>query len=478
MHEWVGQFLAWFIPFIHCLGILNGLHAVMNVRAPRGVIAWVLALITLPYIAIPAYWIFGRYKFAGYIEARRSGDLKIHHLVQDVLTRLAPFRTYPEHAADRAESLGERLAGLPFTTGNRAKLLVDGDATFSAIFEAVDAAENYILVQFFIVHADCVGNELKERLIRKARAGVRIYFLFDALGSNRLPKSYVRSLRREGVQVHAFNSSKGWASRFQINFRNHRKIVVVDGKVAFIGGLNVGDEYLGRHKRLGPWRDTHVAISGPAVQAVQIPFMEDWHWATGELPELHWDPEAESDPTHRVLVLPTGPSDRFETCHLFFVRAINMAQHRLWITSPYFVPDPAVVSALQLAALRGVDVRIMLPQKPDHLLVYLSAFSYFDEMLEVGAKLYRYQSGFMHQKVLLIDDYISAIGTANLDNRSFYLNFELILLAVGKAFAVRVEEMLEHDFQRCAEISQDDYAQRSNGFKLAVRLARLASPLQ
>jgi cardiolipin synthase len=335
-----------------------------------------------------------------------------------------------------------------------------------------------VLAQFFIVDDDEAGRAFAGKLIAKAAQGVRVYFLYDQVGSRGLSRRYVRRLEEGGVRIEAFGHGHRRGGRFQVNFRNHRKVLVADGNEAFVGGLNVGDEYLGRDRRFGPWRDTHVAVRGPAVQAVQVPFVEDWCWVTGDVPELDWKPEPAADGNLPVLVLPTGPADELPSCHLSFLRFINSSRRRLWITSPYFVPDHSLVSALQLAALRGVDVRIMLPQKPDHILVYLSAFSYFREMLQVGVRLYRYEPGFMHQKVWLIDDSTAMVGTPNLDNRSCYLNFELMVLAIDPDFGGQVREMLERDFDRCREVTAGDYEERSHVFKLAVRLARLASPVQ
>jgi cardiolipin synthase len=280
------------------------------------------------------------------------------------------------------------------------------------------------------------------------------------------------------VSIRPFGSNRRWRNPFQINFRNHRKIVVVDGRVAYVGGLNVGDEYIGRDPGFGPWRDTHVRLEGPAVHAVQLAFLEDWYWAAQETPPLDWTPRPVSPNGQNVLVLPTGPADELETCGLFFVHMINAAQQRLWITSPYFVPDPQVMCALQLASLRGVDVRIMLPEHADHLLVYLSSFSYLEEAEQADVKIYRYQPGFMHHKVILVDDHLAAVGTANLDNRSFRLNFEITVLVDDHGFAAQVEEMLRRDFQQCERAHAEDLLQRSFWFRVAVRVARLMSPLQ
>ncbi len=254
--------------------------------------------------------------------------------------------------------------------------------------------------------------------------------------------------------------------------------MIADGRVAYVGGLNVGDEYMGRHPRFGPWRDTHVEVRGPVVQAIQFAFLEDWYWATGEVPELDWTPLPAPDEANKsALCLASDPSDFTETCGLFFMHAINSARERIWIASPYFVPDTALIAALQLAALRGVDVRVMLPQKPDHKLVYLAGFSYIDEAEPSGVKFYRYLPGFMHHKVILVDDDLAAVGTANFDNRSIRLNFELMLVFADRPFVAAVANMLENDFQVCRQARAADVARRPFYFHFAVRLARLFAPI-
>src|SRR5690606_37734483 len=282
--------------------------------------------------------------------------------------------------------------------------------------------------------------------------GVAIYVLYDRIGSHALPGSYSEKLRAGGVQIKAFASRSGWLNRFQINFGNHRQIVVVDGERGFVGGHNVGDEYLGLKPPLAPWRDTHVQVLGPVVACLQESFAEDWFWATRELPPLSLP---ESYPEDGVLcqLLASGPADKQETCSLFFVEAIHAATDRVWITSPYFVPDESVSAALHLAVLRGVDVRLLLPSRPDHYVVYAASRLFAFEAVRAGVRVFRYGPGFMHQKVVLVDDEITAIASANLDNRSFRLNFELMLLTVDGDFAREVESMLNDDFALAHEIS-------------------------
>jgi len=465
------------IPLLHVLGILMAIRAILTARTSQGAIAWAFSLAVLPYFSIPLYLIFGRSRFYGYVEARRAGDQRIDHVAGDVAAGLKPCHSAMRDPA-AALAVANSLALFPFTHSNSARLLIDGDATFDAIFRAIDSAEKYILVQFFIIRDDSLGRQLADRLIARAKQGVTVYFLFDEIGSIRLPARYGQKLRDAGVHVTGFRTTRGWRNRFQLNFRNHRKIVVADGAVAFIGGHNVGLEYLGKSPRFGHWRDTHVEIRGPAVQAIQFSFLQDWHWATGDLPDLLWKPAAAPDSNSHIITVPTGPADSFETCTLLFLAAISSARRRCWITSPYFVPDETVYDALKLAALRGVDVRIMLPAKPDHILVYLSAFSYLASAEAVGVRFYRYEAGFLHQKVMLIDDHAAAVGTANLDNRSFRLNFEITTLVADENFARSVAAMLEQDFSLCTRATPGDLERRNIFFQLSVRIARLLSPIQ
>jgi cardiolipin synthase len=317
---------------------------------------------------------------------------------------------------------------------------------------------------------------MREILERKAREGVRVYVLFDEIGSYNLPRRYRRDLAEAGAVILPFRTSKGISNRFQINFRNHRKIVVIDGHTAYVGGLNVGDEYVGKHKRFGPWRDTHCEVKGPVVQAIQFTFLEDWFWATGSVPELDWTPLPAPGDNETALCLSSDPSDLLESCGLFFMHLINSARQRIWIASPYFVPDSALIYALQLAAIRGVDVRVMLPNIADHILVWLAGFQYIAEAEPAGVKFYRYQTGFMHHKVIVVDDDLAAVGTANFDNRSIRLNFELMLVFADKSFAAAVAEMLENDFAGCKQVTADELATRPFLFRFAVRLARLTAP--
>lgn len=471
--QWSYVTLALFV--FQALGLWLAVDVVMRGRTAQGSVAWALALILLPWLSVPLYLVFGERKFAGYVRARRRGRSGIDAVARTLSEQLGPFM--PPLPGDGALPALTKLARQPFTAANQLDLLVDGNTTFEAIIAAIEGASTYVLVQFYIFRADGIGQRLQTSLLNARSRGVRVYLLYDEIGSFGLPRSYLDTLAGAGCECSGFRTKPRKQRPFRINFRNHRKIVVVDGRAAFVGGLNVGDEYLGLHPTLTPWRDTHVRVRGPAVQCVQLTFLEDWYWATRVVPPLEWSPEPADSPGARVLVAPSGPADELDACSLMFTAIANSARRRLWFASPYFVPDEQLLGALQLAALRGVDVRVIIPEKSDNRLAWLSAHSYYDELLPTGVKIYRYQKGFNHQKVVLCDD-LACVGTANLDNRSFRINFEITMVIADPEFAGRVAEMLESDLARSRPTDPADFGKRPFWFRLACRTARLFAPIQ
>lgn len=471
-------FLGWEV-----LAILAIINVVMKARSAAGAWGWSMAIIALPFIAVPLYWILGRQQFRGYVERLRESQAVNEKVFSDLFETLSPYYATLEGEEKRYAGVLEKLSERRFTVENEVCLLIDGEQTFDAIFAEIEKATDYVLVQFFIVKDDEVGGRLRDLLVRKAKQGVRVYFVYDEIGSHSLSKDYIRSYDEGGVEFHEFHSTQGPSNRFQINFRNHRKIVVVDGRVGFVGGHNVGDEYLGTSKRFGKWRDTHLQIVGPAVLSLQMVFLSDYYWATRTIPDLIWTMVTKGDGTHcgpgksTVLTLPTGPIESVEGGTIFFLNAITRAKQRIWIASPYFVTDESIRSALQMAALRGVDVRIMIPEYPDKYIPWLATFAFLEEMEAAGVKVFRYHEGFLHQKVLLVDDCMSSVGTANLDNRSMRLNFEVSAVILCTDMAKQVEAMLENDFEFCREVDGSDYTSRNWWFRVGVRLARLASPV-
>lgn len=471
-----GRVAALCVLAAHALGLLSSVQALLSARTSQGAIAWIVSLNTFPYLAVPAWWVFGRSKFEGYVLGRQAEDSALGAALAAKIERVAPFEV--ELASERGgiEAL-ERLADLPFLGGNRVELLIDGERSFASIFAGIEAARDYVLVLSYMIKSDGVGERLGELLAEKARTGVRVHVVYDEFGSRDLDRAYVRNLSDAGVHIRPFHSTRGSGNRFQLTFRNHRKIVVVDGERGWVGGLNFGEEYRSSHRRLGLWRDTHLSIEGPAVLGLQLAFLEDWHWASDEVLELDWEPQAVEGHHVPVLVLASGPADRFETASLMVQEAIHSAHRRIWIASPYFVPDEGVQGALKLAAFRGVDVRVLIPDRTNDLLVHHAQYAFLGGMLEAGVKVFRYTAGFLHQKVFLVDGDVAAVGTVNLDNRSLRLNFEVTALVVEPGFAAEVERMLAADFAGSRRMLLAELEQKSLWSRVASRAAYLTAPI-
>lgn len=446
-------------------------RAVTSSRTPQGAVGWVVFLLAAPYIAVLAYLFLGHHRYRGYEVTRLSSERVVAAIKGQSPTPAAEIMPVVDPAPF------EKIAELPAVRGNHLAPLIDGPRAFEAMFKAIDAAQAYVLVQFFIVHDDTLGQAFKDHLIAAARRGVSVRFMADAIGSHALSEAYLDALSEAGVHIADPRSSSRPHQRFQINYRNHRKTVIVDGHVGFTGGLNVGDEYMGRDPNFGHWRDTHVEIRGPVVAQLQLIFAEDWHWAEGDLllEDLNWAP-GEQPANQTALIVATGPADTTETGAMFFFSAIAAAKERIWIASPYCVPDTDIIRALQHAALAGRDVRLLVPEMIDHTISWLAAFSFFDELRDAGVQIWRYNDGFMHQKVVLVDDDFAAIGTTNLDNRSFRLNFEAMLAGFDGSFAQEVAEFLKEDFTR-ATLLETPLTDQPAKVRYGAPVARLFAPL-
>jgi cardiolipin synthase len=468
--------LALFVTVMYALGAIAAVDAVMTVRTAQGAIAWAVSLVSVPFVAVPAYLVLGRSKFEGRVDAYNQRRAEIDALVDQARANLQPWTVSREERSGVFQAV-EKLAKMDLTRGNRVELLINGQATFDSIVDGIASAKRYVLVQFYMFHDDGLGRRMQQAMIERARAGVPVYMLYDEVGSKGLPESYIEELRAAGVQVSSFKPTQGVRNRFQLNFRNHRKMVVVDGRTGWVGGHNVGDEYLGLDPEFTPWRDTHVRIDGPAVMQIQGTIMSDWYWATRTLPDLNWQPQAADEGDVRVMIVPSAPSQRLETAGLLFTTALHAAKRRIWISAPYFVPDEAVLKALQLAALRGVDVRVITTGKGDNLPVYLAAFHFMEKLRDLGIRFYAYKPGFLHEKVMLVDDDVSTVGTANFDNRSFRLNFEVTSVIVDRDFADRMEAMFEQDFAHAEPIDPSGFEHKSFWWRLGVSLSRLAAPV-
>ncbi|MBE2205645.1 MAG: cardiolipin synthase [Chthoniobacterales bacterium] len=457
-------------------GIFFAFRAVLIARTPQSAIGWAIALVILPVVAVPLFLVFGESRFSGYVRAGTGKSSALDEALKSTIRHLEGYHAEVRELCEDGAKIARSINKLPATTGNSLRLLVDGKQTFDEIFQAIDAAREGLWVQFFIIHDDLLGRELSRRLLAAAARGVECLVMFDQVGSKKLPSSWCEDLVRSGVKVQPFVTNRQFGRHFQINFRNHRKLVIVDGAVAFVGGLNVGDEYMGRDKKFGPWRDTHLRIEGPAVAGLQISFLEDWNYVTKEVPSHRLRSQSVGEAV--VFPVASGPAEDWNACAAVYLSVIQDSKRRLWLASPYFVPSSPLLYAICHAALRGVDVRIILPQMADHLLPWLSSFTYYPRLLAAGVKVWRYQPGFMHQKVLLADDDFAIVGSINLDYRSFMLNFELSAAVQDRRFATEVENMFLADFDRSRPEDLRAFDEGSLLFRWKCRAAALMSPEQ
>lgn len=472
----IRRFLAWTFIALRVIGVFSAVDAIMSPRTSQGAIAWSLGLVGVPVVAVPAYWLFGRSKFEGYLEARRENQDEFEALVDEIRSNIDSSIFEFETRAPNYDAI-KGLSTARLTRGNKVELLIDGEATFDSIIKGIGAAKDYVLVQFYIVHDDGLGRRLLDAVVERALAGVDVVFLYDEVGSSGLTAEYKDTLRAAGIKVSSFNTTQGVRNKLQLNFRNHRKIVVVDGRTAWVGGHNVGDEYLGLDPEFSPWRDTHVRLDGPVALHAQAIITADWYWAQREWLDLNWVPQPVPDSDVKAMLFATGPADPLETAGMFFVHALNAAQDRIWITAPYFVPDDAIVKALMLATLRGVDVRILVPAEGDSVPVQMAAYYYMELLADSRVKFCEWGPGFMHQKVMLVDKMTSVVGTHNFDNRSFRLNFEVAAIIYDEPFHNKVEAMFLDDFDKCAPVDPTTFKDKPWYWRFGVQLSRLLSPI-
>ncbi|MGJ8514131.1 cardiolipin synthase [Carnimonas bestiolae] len=456
----------------HLGGILAAIDAIWRSRTPQGAIAWAVLLVVFPYFALIPYFIFGSNRFESFVKARRDERNEVNTRIGDV-----PWRRSVAEQGDQGLPAAAKLTQMPMLEGNDVRLLVNGEATFEAIFDAIDHAKSQIVVEFFTIAEDELGQEMLDKLLARAADGVDVMLLCDGIGSHGLKRSTLERLRQGGIKAHKFVTSSGIGyNRFQVNFRNHRKLVIVDSERAFVGGHNVSNLYISKEPPLAPWRDTHIELRGPIINCLQYSFAEDWYWTTKQLPELGM---AATEPVgdKKCQALPTGPADGNDTCVMELLELIGKATKRVWISTPYLVPDDAVFAALQLAVNRGVDVRILVPGQADHITVYLASCLFMRRAFQSGMRIYNYRQGFVHQKVWLVDDEYAVVGSANLDNRSLRLNFELMVATFDAAFASEIEQMLLHDFSESRELDQQALDQVPIWRQIGGRLANLVAPI-
>jgi cardiolipin synthase len=455
-------------------------------RNPSATLAWLLALMFLPLVGLIFYVMFGLPRARQVAEKYAESAAQLRPILErhDVTERLRRIDHEMRPAAESLLALGDKLSTTPHSHGNNAEMLVDAEASYRAMIEAAQVAKDHIHVEFFIIQNDETGRRMREVLVERAKAGVEVRVMTDGVGTS-LPAGFWRELTDAGGHTAVFRRPRMFGHLYRrirredrVDFRNHRKIVVVDGTAGFTGGINVGREYLGLDPERGYWRDTFMRIDGPAVLSLQAAFAEDWHTATGRLLEdARYYPEPKACGDYAIQVIDSGPDRRFSPISYIFAQAFASARSRLWLTSPYFVPNEAIKTGLISAGLRGVDVRLLMPLKPDHKTVYYASCSYFKPLLEGGVKIYRYTKGFVHAKTLVVDDWVGTIGSANMDMRSFHLNFELNAFVYGEKFAGELAAQFERDLGDTVPYTLDDEANIGLPIQALRSAARLFSPL-
>jgi cardiolipin synthase A/B len=446
-------------------------------RSAAATIAWLFALVFLPGVGLIIYRLLGPLRLKRKQLRRRVN----RRLIDDALSAMQTIQAHSSEDLQIARlPIGMREA--PPLHADAVDLYTDGASAYAALFAAVGDARHHVHLEYYILEPDRIGTRLRDLLVEKARAGVIVRLIVDSAGSSHLGNKFLRPLRDAGAEVAWFNPmSLRWIRTRRVDFRSHRKIVVCDGTVGFTGGMNVADYHTAE---LGPrfWRDTHVRLEGPVVLTLQRIFIEDWLFVTEKLPSetaaLFPMPDPSAGPgRHIVQIVASGPDHAAMTIHLTYFTAITRATARVWLTTPYFVPDEAFVVALQTAALRGVDVRLLLPARGDSRLIDLAARSYVPELLTAGVRVFEYLPRFVHAKTIVLDDDIAIIGTANLDNRSFRLNFELTALLYDRGVTAKLAAAFETDLTESREIDAATLANVGIVRRLGEAGARLLSPI-
>ena len=475
-------FINWgFAIYIFLVGIV----ILIENKNPSKTISWLLVLYLLPFVGFVFYILFGgHYRDRYRVRQKRSGDYprsnmeNAAEIQKEIIDYIELFRGEADAVNNRMINLLLRNSNSPFTINNKVEVLTNGEATFERIFERIEQARDHVHVEFFIIRNDILGNQFKELLIRKAREGVRVRLIYDSVGCWKLGKGYVQDLKDNGCEVYPFFPVTFPVLSRELNYRNHRKIVIVDGHTGFLGGHNVGDEYLGK-KHLGFWRDTHIMMEGESVYSLQDIFLNDWAFVSGKdvKPEGMF-PKLSNYGETMTQVISSGPDSNWMTILQAYFTMISSAEDRIWITSPYLVPEESLKMGLITAALSGIDVRIIIPSKPDHFFVFWSTQDNIEELLEAGVKVYEYQNGFIHSKVLLMDGVAASVGTANLDIRSLEMNFEVNAFIYDPEVVRRLEEDFYRDMEDSVLLDYDAFKKRPFRRKLLEAVGRLVSPLQ
>ena len=454
-------------------------------KKPTSVWAWLLILYFLPLVGFFLYLMLGRQLRKKHLfrwDGRKNIGINklVDYQIDAIKEGKLEYRS--DHTEDYNPLIYMNLATnhAVLTQDNEIKIFVDGTDKFAALLEDIENAKNHIHFQYYILKLDNIGTRILNALTEKARQGVKVRILYDDMGSRSIRKRRFKELIELGGEIEVFFPTILPLINPRLNFRNHRKIVVIDGRIGYIGGFNVGDEYLGHSKKFGYWRDTHLRIEGSAVHPLQTRFLLDWNQAS-QKNRVHYSesyfPAIPLKGDTAVQIVSSGPDSEWSNIKNGYIKLITNAKKHVYIQSPYFIPDESFFVAVKIAALSGVDVRIMIPNKPDHMFVYWATYSYVGQLIMAGAKIYIYDKGFIHAKMIVVDDEAASVGTANIDNRSFILNFEVNAVIYDIKIAHTLSEIFEQDMLDSYELTQELYNQRSLYIKFKESISRLLSPI-
>lgn len=456
---------------------------ILENRNPNRTLAWMFAIILLPVAGIFLFYFFGK----NYRKKRIFTRKEISDFRQ--IEKLISWQS--EHLLDDLDISNKGIlekTGIIklllnnnkalLTRHNKVRVLNNGDETFPALFSAIRSAKHHIHLEYYMIEEGEIGNQLKDLLIERAKQGIDIKLIYDDVGSWDLSDDYIEELTDAGVQAHAFIPVRFPRLAQKINFRNHRKIVIIDGKIGFIGGLNIADRYMYGTPEIGFWRDTHIKIEGTAVGSLQVVFLTDWHFVTNQLlTESKYFPCYESDDNTLIQIATSGPDSDWESIMQSYFYAISTAKNYLYISTPYFIPNESILTAIKTVALSGVDVKLILPSKSDSKLTFFGSMSYLQELLEANVKIYMYHKGFTHSKILVVDDIFSSVGTANMDLRSFDQNFEVNALIYDEKVATQLKNGFIDDLTYCHLLTLEEHCNRPITRRIAEGVARIFSPI-
>lgn len=483
--------MAFYSLLISTILLLNIILAFLVIfferKDPVATWAWLMVLTFIPILGFILYMLFGQNlrnrKLFQWEERKKLGiePVLASQLLQISSNQLRTTNAVIQQNQDLIYmNLFNNDAVL--TENNHVDIFTDGKEKFDSLFTDIKNAKKSIHLQYYIFKNDDLGSKLISLLVEKAKEGVEVRLLYDELGSRTLRKKAFKELRKAGGFVEVFFPSKFHLMNLRLNYRNHRKLGIIDGKIGYIGGFNVGDEYLGLNAKFGYWRDTHLRIRGKAIYAIQTRFILDWNQASHQH-DIHYSPDYFPGQAEKFLgnigmqIVSSGPDSEWEQIKNGFIKMITSAKKSVYIQTPYFIPDASLLDTLRIAALSGVDVRIMIPNKPDHMFVYWATYSYIGEMLRAGVKIYIYENGFIHAKTLIVDNKISSVGTANIDMRSFRLNFEVNAFIYSEEVAQQLSNAFLEDMDLSTNLTLDMYSKRSLWIKIKESFSRLLSPL-